>query len=118
MDHANAHLMEFTTDPIETTNIASTFDAHTKEESLEKSEHLMHNKQQHQQLAFYKKLGAIIKTYDRVLLFGPTNAKVELLNILHADEQFKHVKIEVEQADKMTAAQEHAFVRNHFSRKF
>ena len=78
----------------------------------------MHNKEQHQQSAYYKKLGAIIKTYNHVLLFGPTNAKEELFNLLQADEQFKKITIEVLQADKMTAPQEHAFVRNHFSGKF
>ncbi|MEO5593097.1 MAG: hypothetical protein ABIR15_18705 [Chitinophagaceae bacterium] len=118
MDHSHAHVMEFTIDPIKTTTIESTFTAQTKEESLDKSEHLMHNKQQQQQSAYYKKLGAVIKTYTHVLLFGPTNARVELFNMLQADEQFKNVKIDVQQADKMTAPQEHAFVRNHFSGKF
>jgi hypothetical protein len=118
MDHSNAHVMEFTTDPIQTTNIESAFTAYAKEESLEKSEHLMHNKEQQQHAAYYKKLGAIIKTYDHVLLFGPTNAKQELFNLLKADEQFKKVTIDVIQAGKMTAPQEHAFVRNHFSGRF
>ena len=117
MDHANAHVMEFTTGPIQTTNIASAFTALAKEESMEKSEHLMHNKEQQQQSAYYKKLGAIIKTYNRVLLFGPTNAKVELFNMLQADEQFKNIKVEVLPAGKMTVPQEHGFVRNHFSHK-
>jgi hypothetical protein len=118
MDHSNAHVMEFTTDPIKTTNIESAFTAQAKEESLEKSEHLMHNKEQHQQSAYYKKLSDVIKTFNRVLLFGPTNAKAELFNILRTDGQFKNIKIEVLQADHMTAPQEHAFVRNHFSGKF
>jgi hypothetical protein len=118
MDHSNAHVMEFTTNPFETTNIESAFTAHAKEASLEKSEHLMHNKEQQQQSAYYKKLGAVIKAYDHVLLFGPTNAKQELFNLLKGDEQFKKITIEVLQADKMTVPQEHAFIRKHFSGKF
>jgi hypothetical protein len=118
MDHSSAHVMEFTAQPIATTVIESAFTAQTKEKSMEKSEHLMHNKEQQQQSAYFKKISTVIKTYDRVLLFGPTNAKLELFNLLQTDEQFKKVSIEVLQADKMTPAQEHAFVRNHFSKKF
>jgi len=118
MDHSSAHVMEFTAEPIATTVIESAFTAQTKEKSMEKSEHLMHNKEQQQQSAYFKKISTVMKMYDRVLLFGPTNAKLELYNLLQADEQFKKVSIEVLQADKMTPAQEHAFVRNHFSNKF
>ena len=75
-----------------------------------------HNKEQHQQSAYYKKLGEAIKRYDEVVLFGPTNAKVELRNHLKKDHHFDKIKIEVESADKMTEHQEHAFVRNHYSK--
>lgn len=115
MDHANAHVMEFTTDPIETNVIMSLFTHEAKEQSLGKSENLMHNKEQHQQSEYYKKLGETIKNYDEVILFGPTNAKVELLNVLRADHAFEKIKIEVKQTDKMTENQEHAFVREYFS---
>jgi hypothetical protein len=117
MDHSNAHLMEFTTDPIETITIASKFTHEAKEQSLGKSEHVMHNKEQHQQSDYYKKLGETIKNYEEVILFGPTNAKVELFNILRADHLFEKIKIEVMQADKMTENQQHTFVREHFSKQ-
>ena len=115
MDHASAHLMEFTTDPIGTNTLPSDFSHEEKEESLQKSESLMHNKEQHEEAAYYKQLGAVIKNYDSVLLFGPTEAKTELLNILRADHLFEKIKIEVKQADKMTDNQQHAFVREYFS---
>lgn len=115
LDHASAHLMEYTTDPIETTTIESNFTHEEKEEALGKSEHLTHNKEQAQQSAYYKELGETIKNYGFVILFGPTNAKAELFNILKADHHFDKIKIEVKQADKMTENQQHAFVRDHFS---
>ncbi|MBA3828590.1 MAG: hypothetical protein H0X33_06610 [Taibaiella sp.] len=115
MDHASAHIMEFTTDPIETKTIASAFTHEEKEQSFSKSEGLMHNKEQHRQAEYYKRLGAIIKTYDKVILFGPTNAKVELFNLLRADPHYAHTKIDVQQTDKMTENQEHAFVREYFT---
>ncbi len=55
----------------------------------------MHNKEQQQQSEYYKTLGETIKNYDDVLLFGPTNAKVELLNILKADISFS-IKLKIE----------------------
>ena len=44
MDHANAHVMEFTHDPIETKTITSKFTHEVKEHSLSLNENLMHNK--------------------------------------------------------------------------
>ncbi len=117
MDHSSAHLMEFTSSPIETNIISSKFTHEEKKHSLHKSEHVMHNKEQHQQLEYYKALGNIIKDYEAVILFGPTEAKVELFNILRADHHFEKIKIEVQQADKMTENQQHAFVREYFSKQ-
>jgi hypothetical protein len=117
MDHSSAHLIEFTTDPMETNSIVSKFTHEEKEQSFGKSENLMHNKEQHEQSEYYKKLGEAIKNYENVILFGPTNAKVELFNTLRADHRFEKIKIEVKQADKMTENQQHAFVREHFSRR-
>lgn len=116
MDHSNAHLIEYTTDPIETTVVASKFTHEAKVHSLGKSENLMHNKEQHQQSAYYKELGEVIKNYESVVLFGPTDAKVELFNLLKDDHLFAKIKIEMESSDKMTENQEHAFVRNYFSK--
>jgi nitrogenase subunit NifH len=115
MDHSSAHVMEFTTD-IKINIIQSKFTNEEKGQSLGKSENLMHNKEQHQQAGYYKKLGEIIKNYKEVLLFGPTEAKVELFNILRSNHLFANIKIEVKKADKMTENQEIAFVREYFSR--
>ncbi len=114
MDHSSAHLMEFTVDPIETTVIESQFQHNDKVESLSKSENLMHNKEQHQQSDYYKKLGAVIQNYESVVIFGPTDAKSELRNILKDDHRFANIKIEVQSADNMTENQEHAFVKDYF----
>lgn len=116
MDHSNAQLMEFTSDAIETETIETAFTNQEREHTLNRSEHLMHNKEQQQTAAYYKKLGEAIKQYDEVILFGPTEAKSELFNLLRADHLFEKIKIEVKQADKMTENQQHAFVKAYFSR--
>jgi ADP-heptose:LPS heptosyltransferase len=76
----------------------------------------MHNKEQHEQSAYYTKLGDIIRNYSNVVLFGPTEAKAELLNILRADHRFAKIEINVQPADKMTEIQCHQFVKNYFSK--
>lgn len=58
-----------------------------------------------------------MKEYDDVLLFGPTDAKVELLHMLESDNSFSKIKIETRQADKMTENQEHAFAKDYFSKR-
>lgn len=114
MDHSNAHLMEFNTNPIETKIISSKFTHAEKESSLVKSENLMHNKERDFQAEYFKTLAEVIKDYEKIILFGPTNAKVELFNVLKTDLRFAKTKIEVKQSDKMTENQKHAFVREYF----
>jgi hypothetical protein len=115
MDHAHAHLVEFATDPITTNIVSNPFTHRDKAHSQGKSEDGMHQKEQQEQAKYYGKLGAIIRNFQDVVLFGPTNAKVELLNILRADHQFEHVKLETRESDKMTQNEQQAFVRSYFS---
>ena len=114
MDHSSANLIEFKKESDESITIDSKFTHQEKESTLGKSEHLMHNKEQHQQSEYYKKLGEVIKNYDEVLLFGPTDAKVELFNLLMEGQAFTNVKIEFQNTDKMTENQQHAFVIDYF----
>ncbi|MCW3122162.1 MAG: hypothetical protein JWQ38_1654 [Flavipsychrobacter sp.] len=115
MDHANAHLMEFTTHDIETKAIGSKFTDEAEAQDVAKGESLMHNKEQYSESVYYKELSKEIANYDEVLLFGPTDAKAELLNLLRADSHFENIKIEVKPADKMTENQQHAFVKEYFT---
>lgn len=114
MDHANAHLIEFTGEPEQSKDIMSKFTHEEKEHSLGESEKLMHNKEKHGQSEYYKKIGEVIRNYDDVLLFGPTEAKTELFNLLNADHLFAKIRIIVKPADKMNDQQQHAFVKKYF----
>ena len=115
MDHANAHVMEYT-ETIVTKIISSASTHEEKEFTLQKGESFMQRKDQQQEAAYYKAIAASIRDYDEVLLFGPTDAKTELLNILKADLSFSNIKIVTEQTDKLTENQEQAFVRDYFSK--
>jgi len=114
MDHSNAHLMEYA-DLIVTKIITSASTYEEKKFTLQKGESFMQRKNQQQEAEYYDSIAASIRDYDEVLLFGPTDAKTELLNILKADLSFSKVKIETKPSDKMTDNQEQAFVRDYFS---
>lgn len=114
MNHSIAYLMELTNDSIVTNTVVSELSDHEKEFNFNKGEKLIHKKEQHLQLSYYNKLGDIIKKYQEVVLFGPTDAKNELLNLLKTDHLFEDIKIEVKNSDKMTKSQMQTFVSEYF----
>jgi hypothetical protein len=116
MDHSNAYIMKLIDDTIVENIIVSEFTQKEKELSLEKNEKFMHNKEQQMQLSYYKKLSDIIRNYEAVILFGPTDAKSELLNLIKTDHLFDNIKIEVINTDKMTAEKMHDFVNEYFAK--
>jgi len=114
MDHSEAFLMKLSNDTIVENTILSEFTQQEKENSLEKSEKHMQNKEHQFKLTFFKKLSEVIKIYHEVVLFGPTTAKDELLNLLKANHLFNKIKIEVKGSDKMTKNRMHDFVKEYF----
>jgi len=115
MDHSIANLIDIDARK-ECGSIASNFTSDTKEDALNKSENRMHNKRQQMNEKFYDTIGAQILKYNHVLLFGPTNAKVELHNYLNKDSHFKNIKIDVASSDNITDNEQVAFVKNHFAK--
>jgi stalled ribosome rescue protein Dom34 len=114
MDHSNAILMDLTKDTIAEKNVISDFMHQERAENMHKSEKLINNKERQQQSEYYKILGNSIKKYKDVVLFGPTDAKDELLELLKSDVKFKNIKIESKHADNMTENQMHDFVKAYF----
>jgi hypothetical protein len=113
MDHSNAHLMELTNGII-VHRVVSELTNNETEFNFYKGEKLIHKKEQHLQLNYYKKIGDFIKKYQDVVLFGPTDAKNELLNLIKTDHLFEGIKIEVKNSDKMTVDQMQTFVIDYF----
>ncbi len=85
--------MELANDTIVTKSVVSDLSNQEAEFNFYKGEKLIHKKEQHLQLSFYKKLGEIIKEYHEVVLFGPTDAKNELLNLLKGTTYLKTLKL-------------------------
>lgn len=115
MDHSFAHLMEFTSKHFEIETIESKFSSKEKNKHLQKETNLIPEKDQKQLYDYYKKIGETIKNYKRVILFGPSDAKVELFDLLSEDERFLKIKFEIKDTDKMTVNQQHNFVKEYFS---
>lgn len=114
MDHSTANLMEFTTTSIKTQIIKSQLAFQDKEPGIMPASGPLQKKNSNQQLDYFGKLSDVILNYDAVILFGPTDAKVELYNILKADDRFGNIAFKIKQTGKMTENQQHAFVKEHF----
>jgi hypothetical protein len=117
LTHQRAHLMELSSNPLETKTIESTFTYETKIQSLKKAEKSIEHKEEDGKKAFYKKLGVIIRHFDEVLLFGATKSKNELYNLLSSDSNFDNIEIEVLNSDRMTDKEQQSYLRRYFSQK-
>jgi hypothetical protein len=80
-------------------------------------EGFMHKKEHYLSKVYFKEIIDVIKDYDEVLLFGSTDAKNELFNLLKEDRNYDKIKIEMRSTDKLTENQRHAFVKEYFSEK-
>jgi len=116
MDHSVAYLTELNHDTLVTETIESKPKSQVNPNDLYfKDESHQLNKDHSILSAYYKKLGEAIQNFDEVLLFGPTDAKSELLNQLKADHLFDKIRIDAVPADKMTENQQQTFVKEHFN---
>lgn len=117
MDHSIAHIMELAGDKIISHTIENEFSHADKQQAAGRSEHLMHNKEQQGQAAFYKKIGEAMKPFREAVVFGPTTAKNELMNRLKAQAGFDSIKMEAIHAGTMTTKEQQAFVRDYFRKQ-
>lgn len=114
MDHSNAQLLKISDGNILLQNIES--ESKPKVEKVNVDTHEIHGKERHQlQSAYFKKISNIILNYEDVLLFGPTDAKRELFNLINEDPLFENIKIELRTTDKMSERQMHDYVIEFFS---
>lgn len=116
MDHTNAHLIEFTADGVHNKELNADFSHQDMQDSLQQAEHTAHNKEQQQQAKFYNKIADVVEQYNHVLLFGPTDAKKELMNVLKDNHKFENIHIVAETTDKMTEPQMNAYVLDYFKK--
>jgi stalled ribosome rescue protein Dom34 len=113
MDHSNATLMEISMGKILSKSLHS--DVIKKEEFDNEDTHEIQGREEKQlKLAYFKSISDIVRNYEEVILFGPTDAKNELLNKMKEMYRFDEININIQTTDKMTAAQKESFVLNYF----
>ena len=117
MDHSTAHIMELSNNEVKTVTLESTPSFLERIKDLRMDEKLMHNKEQNEDSDFFEKLSNIIRNYNEVLLFGPTEAKNELYNRFKNDRRFENLKFFIEPTDKITDNQQKAFLKSFFNKK-
>ena len=117
MDHSVANLIELSNDKMakRTVKLIPAFPGSV--ENLRLNESLINNKENDHFADFYQKISDIIKKFDEVLLYGPTQAKTELFNQLKKNIHFDRIKIDVQPAENMTENQQETFVKKYFEIK-
>jgi len=115
MDYSTANLIEYKLDSYEIKSINSGFSNQEKNEVLDNSKSLINNNENQQLSNYFRRIGEQIKEYNELVLFGSTNAKIELHAILKEEKPFQNIKIEIKNTDKMTDNQKKYFVKSYFS---
>ncbi len=116
MDHTSAHLIEYTSDGVQNQELNNDLSHQDMQAHLQQAEHTAHNKEQQQQANFYNKIADVMEQYQHVLLFGPTDAKKELMNVLKDNHKFENIHMVAETTDKMTTPQMNAYVLDYFKK--
>jgi len=115
MDYSTANLIEYKLDSYEIKSINSGFSNQEKNKVLDNSKSLINNNENQQLSNYFRRIGEQIKEYNELVLFGSTNAKIELHAILKEEKPFQNIKIEIKNTDKMTDNQKKYFVKSYFS---
>lgn len=115
MDHASAHTIDPAGASDKEIRIVSRFTQEEKSETIHKGEEVLHNKERGQQKSYYEAIANVILGYDHVLLFGPTNAKNELMNLIKDDHRFDHIRIKLETTDRMSEEEQQQMVNKYFA---
>jgi hypothetical protein len=126
LDHSKAHLISISNGSAHIETIES---PHQRLERIEgqgsdhtrfrgtafsNNEDRKQNKERQEKIAYYKSIMSALSEYKYILLFGPTNAKVELFHQISEDKNFADKLISVENADKLTKNQMVAYVKKFF----
>jgi len=64
------------------------------------------------QSEYYQKISSIIRNYNKVIIFGTTDAKKELITVLDHNCIFKDIKVELRETQCMTKSQLSAFCKS------
>lgn len=109
MDLSVVYLIDLTTKPFEIQTIIHEFHLADKNATKIEKESSIKNI-----YSYYNRIANAILKYDKIILFGSSNAKVEFFDVLSEDKRFLKMKIEIKEADSMNVNQQHAFINEYF----
>lgn len=124
LDHAKAHFITLRENEIET--VESPRISHYREDGqsnnetqfaphhFSNNESREHNTKNNEDAAYFSNLEKKLAAYDNILLFGPTNAKDQLHNLLKGNKSFSSKKIAVMSSDKLSDNQMIEFAKRYF----
>lgn len=115
MCQGNFHLIEYNNnEPVDKSNLPkiNNDEINSSEPILKFSE--VQKAEIFRKQEIFKKLTDSIINYDEIILFGPIDAKKELLNYIETNLSAPLPVIEIKQTELMTEEEQTAFVRNHF----
>jgi len=115
MDYSNAHIMELSERPHEIAIIESKFETKLHSKEIEKGEKYLYSLAKQCKADYFKKIASTILHYDNVLLFGPTDAKDELFNMLCEDHRFYKIKIYLKDTGRLTLNQRNKVIHEYFA---
>jgi hypothetical protein len=114
MDYSSALIIAFSERPQEIETIKSEFKSKLVKEKNNGLQHLYSLAKQCK-TDYLEKIAATILNYDKVLLFGPTDAKVELFKMLSDDQRFIKIKTYLKETGNMTINERNKYIRKHFT---
>lgn len=114
LNHTSANIISLDDIDDDAKAITSAFTTQVKESAIQKSESLMHQKENHQQASFYKLIEKEILNFDVVLLFGPTDAKAELFNLIKKEHKYDKIRIETATTDALDESFQKHFMKDFF----
>ncbi|MFP9119077.1 hypothetical protein ACLI08_14895 [Flavobacterium sp. RNTU_13] len=94
MDYSQAHIIEFVASGKMPEIIVSEVNTNIQKALNHNKDFILRQRLQKQH-RYYKSIASAITESDEVLLFGPTDAKKELLGMLRKDHAFDEVTIEL-----------------------
>lgn len=116
LNHTSANIISLDDIDDDAKAITSAFTTQVKESAIQKSESLMHQKENHQQASFYKLIEKEILNFDVVLLFGPTDAKAELFNLIKKEHKYDKIRIETATTDALDESFQKHFMKDFFKK--
>lgn len=115
MDYTNARLIEFTSFSFSSRIIKAPFALNEKMTNPDSNGKTSNNIEHGQKIGYYKIISESIQDFNDVLLFGPTDAKTELMNLIKKEKLTSKINIEVMNTDNLNDQQQQTFVRTHFT---